>query len=64
MKEYKVIEILGEPEKMQLRLDDTHLSYWGIPVKLQHEEEILESIVTFDRRKKARQLQIGDVFMR
>lgn len=64
MKQYFVTAILSKPKKMELKLDDLAVSYWGVEVELVADGEMIKSIVTFDKLTKARKLEIGDVFER
>lgn len=64
MKQYFVTAILSKPKKMELKLDDMAVSYWGVEVELVADGEAIKSIVTFDKLTKARKLEIGDVFER
>jgi len=64
MKQYFVTAILSKPKKMELKLDDMAIHYYGVEVAMVCEGELIESIVTFDKLYKARKLQVGDVFER
>ena len=64
MIEHKVVEIIGQPDKMFHRIGETTIDYWGIPVVIEAENEKYESIVTFETLEKAQNLRIGDVFLR
>lgn len=65
IKEHRVVEILGASEEMGLRLDDeTVVRYWGKSVIMKNSDDQYESIVTFETKRKADCLKIGDVFLR
>lgn len=62
--EHKVVEIIGQPDKMFHRMEEETIDYWGVPVVIEAENEKYESIVTFETLEKAQNLRIGDVFLR
>lgn len=64
MIEHKVVDIIGQPDKMFHRMEEATIDYWGVPVVIETENEKYESIVTFETLEKARNLRIGDVFLR
>lgn len=64
MKPYRVIEILSKPYPMSMRLDHIHLKYYGVTVNLQYEDDIHETMITFESEVEACNLKIGDVFCR
>lgn len=65
LKPHIVVEILGEPRKMRIKLDHLLNEYWSIPVKLKSPKgKIYQSAVTFETLEKAVALKIGDEFLR
>lgn len=64
LKQYFVTAILSKPKKMELKLDDLAIHYWGVEVLMVCDGAEIESIVTFDKLHKAKKLQIGDAFER
>lgn len=49
LKQHTVIEILGEPRKMAVKLDHIEITYWSVPAKMKsHKGKTYQSAVTFE----------------
>lgn len=60
-----VKEILKPPEEQSIRLgDDFIVKVWSVSVKMQHEDYIFNSFVTFESLEEAINLKIGAEFLR
>lgn len=65
LKQHVVIEILGEPRKMAVKLDHIEITYWSVPAKMKsHKGKTYQSAVTFETLEKAVTLKVGDIFLR
>lgn len=62
---HEIIEILGEPRKMEVKMDHLQFVYWSIPAVLKSDTGLIyESAVTFELLEEAIALKVGDIFKR
>lgn len=61
---HEVVQIIGQPVKMERKIDYITVVYWRVPVVLKLNYDEHESAVTFETFEEANKLQIGDVFLR
>ena len=65
LKPHAVVEILGEPRKVAVKLDHIEITYWSVPAKMKsHKGKTYQSAVTFESLEDAIELSIGDTFLR
>lgn len=68
LQQYKVKQILGQPENQKLRFDkEGAIEYYSLLVELESVERqgnYFETMLTFDKLHKAHELKVGDVFDR
>lgn len=65
MKPHAIVEILGEPRKVAVKLDHIEITYWSVPAKMKsHKGKTYQSAVTFETLEEAVKLEVGDEFLR